>query len=410
MFSHYIKDRSILAVFLLGFSSGLPLALTSSTLQAWFTEAGVDVLTIGILSLIGVPYVLKVFWAPLLDRFIPPLWGRRRGWILITQLGLCVTLFVLAQMNPAVKPGAIGILALVIAFLSASQDIAIDAYRTDILLPDERGLGAAAYIFSYRIAMLVSGALALVFADHFGWRVTYEIMAVLMGLSILSTYFSPEISDALQAPKTLTDAVFKAIINLFTRDRMIIILLFILLYKFGDAFALALMSNFLLKGVGFSLTTVGMTYKTFGLFATIAGGFTGGALLTRMNLFRALLLFGVLQAFSNLMFMLVAIAGKNYGIMAASIFIESFCSGMGTAAFVAFLMALCDHHYTATQFACLSGIAAIGRVFVGPFAGFMVLQVGWIHYFGWSFIFSFPGILLLFALRNRVQLNAEKII
>ncbi len=410
MFSHYIKDRSILAVLLLGFSSGLPLALTGATLQAWFTQAGVDVLTIGVLSLIGFPYVFKVFWAPLLDRFIPPLWGRRRGWILITQLGLCITLFALAQMNPAMQPGLIGGLALAIAFLSASQDIAIDAYRTDILLPDERGLGTAAYIFSYRMAMLVSGALALVFADHFGWRITYEIMAVLMGLSIISTYFSPEISDALPAPKTLVDAVFKSILNLLTRDRVILIFLFVLLYKFGDAFALALMSNFLLKGVGFSLTTVGLTFKTFGLFATVLGGFTGGALLTRMSLFRALLLFGLLQAFSNLMFMFLAIAGKNYSILASSIFIEAFCSGMGTAAFVAFLMALCDHHYTATQFACLSGIAAIGRVFIGPLAGLMVLHFGWVSYFAWSFVFSFPGILLLFALRNKVRFNAEKII
>lgn len=410
MFSHYIKDRSILAVLLLGFSSGLPLALTGSTLQAWLTQAGVSVVAIGAFSLVGVPYVWKVLWAPVLDRFIPPLWGRRRGWILITQLGLCIALFILAQMNPQAQPALIGVLALVIAFISASQDIAIDAYRTDILLPDERGLGAAAYIFSYRIAMLISGGLALVFADHFGWRITYEIMAILLGFSILSTYFAPEISDSIQAPKTFLDAVIKPLANLFKRDRVIVIMLFILFYKFGDALALALMSNFLLKGIGFSLTTVGVAHKTFGLFATIIGAFVGGALLTRLSLFRALLLFGVLQAFSNLMFMFLALAGKSYSLMVTSIFIEAFCSGMGTAAFVAFLMALCDHHYTATQFACLSGIAAMGRVFIGPVAGLMALHLGWVSYFGWSFILSFPGIFLLFALRNRVRLNAEKIV
>ncbi len=410
MFSHYIKDRNILSVLLLGFSSGLPLALTSSTLQAWFTQAGVDLHTIGILTLIGLPYVLKVFWAPILDRFVPPLWGRRRGWILITQFGLCVTLFILASMDPAATPYAMGVVALIIAFLSASQDIAIDAYRTDILLPDERGLGAAAYIFAYRIAMLIAGGLALVIADHYGWRITYEIMAVLMGLSIISTYCSPEISDAILAPKTFADAVFKALLNLLKRDRIIFILLFILFYKFGDAFALALMSNFLLKGVGFSLTQVGLTFKTFGLVATVLGGFIGGALLTRMSLFRALLAFGLLQAFSNLMFMFLAIAGKSYGLMVASIFIEAFCSGLGTAAFVAFLMALCDHHYTATQFACLSGIAAIARVLIGPTAAWTVAEFGWIYYFALSFVLSFPGILLLFVLRNRVRFNEEKII
>jgi PAT family beta-lactamase induction signal transducer AmpG len=410
MFSHYVKDRNLLAVLLLGFSSGLPLALTSATLQAWFTDAGVDILTIGALSLVGLPYVWKVFWAPVLDRFVPPLWGRRRGWIFIMQLGLCIALFILAQMNPLTHPAWIGVLALVIAFMSASQDIAIDAYRTDILLPDERGLGAAAYIFSYRIAMLVSGGLALVFAQHFGWRITYEIMAVLMGLSIFSTYFSPEIADSIQAPKTFLDAIVKPLVNLFQRDKIIIIILFILFYKFGDAVALALISNFLLHGVGFSLTAVGVAHKTFGLLATILGAFAGGALLTRLSLFRALFLFGLLQAFSNLMFMFLAIAGKNTVLMVSSIFIEAFCSGMGTAAFVAFLMALCDHRYTATQFACLSGIAVAGRVLIGPLAGLMVLHLGWIHYFAWSFVLSFPGIFLLFALRNRVKFNAEKII
>ncbi|MCD6038912.1 MAG: hypothetical protein K0S27_312 [Gammaproteobacteria bacterium] len=410
MFTHYVKDRNILAVLLLGFSSGLPLALTGSTLQAWFTQAGVNVVTIGAFSLVGLPYVWKVLWAPVLDRFIPPWWGRRRGWILITQLGLCLALFVLAHMDPHGQPLWIGGLALTIAFISASQDIAIDAYRTDILLPDERGLGAAAYIFSYRIAMLISGGLALVLADHVGWRVTYEIMAILMSLSIISTYFAPDISDSIRAPRTFGEAVVKPLLNLVKRERIIIILLFITFYKFGDAVALALMSNFLLKGIGFSLTTVGMTYKTFGLLATILGAFVGGAWLTRLNLFRALLFFGILQAFSNLMFMFLAMVGKNEIWMVTSIFIEAFCSGLGTAAFVAFLMALCDHHYTATQFACLSGASAIGRVIIGPLAGIMVLHLGWVSYFAWSFILSFPGILLLFALRGKVRLHAEKIL
>lgn len=410
MFSDYIKDRSILAVFLLGFSAGLPLALTGSTLQAWLTQSGVNVVAIGAFSLVGVPYVWKVLWAPVLDRFIPPLWGRRRGWILVTQLGLCAALFILAQLDPQAQPAWIGVLALAIAFISASQDIAIDAYRTDILLPEQRGLGAAAYIFSYRMAMLISGGLALVVADHVGWRITYEIMAFLLGLSILFTYFAPEISVSIQAPKTFVDAVIKPLANLFKRDRVVVIMLFILFYKFGDAVALALMSNFLLKGIGFSLTAIGVAYKTFGLLATIIGAFVGGALLTRLSLFRALLLFGMLQAFSNLMFMFLALAGKSYFLMVTSIFIEAFCSGMGTAAFMAFLMALCDHRYTATQFACLSGIAAIGRVFIGPLAGVMALHLGWVSYFGWSFILSFPGIFLLFALRDRVRLHAEKII
>ncbi len=235
-------------------------------------------------------------------------------------------------------------------------------------------------------------------------------MALLMAISIFSTYFSPEISSAIHAPKTFADAVVKSLLNLLKRDRLALILLFILFYKLGDAIALALMSVFLLKGVGFSLTTVGLTHKTFGLLATILGAFVGGAVMTRISLFKALFWFGVLQAFSNLMFVFLALAGKNYGLMAASIFIEAFCSGMGTAAFMAFLMALCDHRYTATQFALLSCIASMGRVFIGPIAAVLQIHFGWVSYFAWSFVLSFPGLFLLFALRNKVRFNAEKII
>lgn len=404
--SRFKLNARLFTVLILGFSSGLPLALTGSTLQAWFTESGVSLITIGALSLVGVPYVWKFLWAPVLDRFVPPWLGRRRGWIAITQVGLCVSLFLLAYMNPAVNPLLIGLVALLISFLSASQDIAIDAYKTDILAVDERGLGSAVFIFSYRIAMLIAGGLALILADYFGWRATYELMAVLIALTTIATYHGPETPENI-VPKTFKAAVVEPFLDLLQRDKIGIILLFVVFYKIGDALALSLMSNFLLHGLGFTLTQVGLTFKTFGLLATIAGAFAGGILLIRMNLYKALFWFGLAQAVSNLTFMLLAYVGKDYPLMAASIFIEGFCSGMSTAALMAFLMGLCHSRYTATQYAVLSALSAIGRVFLGPVAAVMVKDLGWVSFYFWSFILCFPGIILISFIRHRINFNAE---
>ena len=402
-------NRRIVAVTLLGFSSGLPLALTNTTLQAWFTQAGISVITIGMLSLIGLPYVWKFLWAPIIDKLVPPFLGRRRGWIALMQLSLALALFLLAQLNPLGQSSWIAMLALVVAFLSASQDIAVDAYRTDILLPKERGISAAFFIFAYRIAMLVSGGLALIFADYLGWRFTYELMAILLVGLVAITYFSPEIPGSIKPPQNFMAAVVEPFKDLGHRDGFVIILLFIVFYKIGDALALSLMSNFLLRGLGFSLTDVGVAYKTVGLIATLLGAFVGGGLLYRLGLYSSLLYFGIAQAFSNLMFMLLAIVGKNYLLMTGSIFIEHFCSGMSTAALLAFMMELCHQQYSATQFACLSALSAVGRIISGPIAGVMVTSLGWVSFYGWTFIVCFPGLALLVMLRRRVVFHAQAI-
>lgn len=400
-------NRRIITVLLLGFSSGLPLALTGSTLQAWYTKSGVNLLTIGALSLAGIPYVWKFLWAPIMDKLVPPWWGRRRGWISLTQLGLCIALFGLSNMNPGETPGLVGIMALCIAFLGASQDIAIDAYRADILRPEERGLGAAATTFGFRIAMLTSGALALILADHVGWRLAYEIMAVLMGISILATYWGPDLPHSNDAPSSFKEAIINPFREFKMREGIGVILLFVVLYKFGDALALSLITNFLLNGMGFTLTEIGIANKAVAISAAIAGAFVGGLCLVRMNLFSALFWFGLAQAFSNLMFMLLAYVGKNYGLMVASVFIENFCSGLSTAAFLAFLMSLCNKRYSATQFASLSALSTIGRVFLGPLAALMVTHLGWINFFFSSFLACFPGIILLSILRRKVSINEE---
>lgn len=408
LFSILFNSR-ILAMLFLGFSSGLPIALSVSTLQAWFTEAGVSIIAIGSLSLIGIPYLLKFLWAPLMDRFVPPRGGRRRGWIMLTQLALCLTLLVLATLDPKIQPTFIGVLALLVAFFSASQDIAIDAYRTDVLKPDERGVGSAYYIFAYRVAMLVSGGLALVLADYFGWRFTYQLMAILIGVISIATYFAPEPKEI---PKPFDDifvTVKESFGDLFKRESIWLLLLFVVFYKLGDALALSLMMKFLLHGLGFSLTEVAVAYKTVSFVATILGALVGGILLIRLGLYWSLVLFGIAQAFSTLMFMFLAIVGKSFGFMVASISIEMFCSGMGTAAFMAFLMSLCHQRFSATQYACLSALSSIGRVCLGPVAAVMVSQWGWVSFYAWAFALSFPGLLLLSLLRRKVVTNAEMV-
>ncbi|MFZ2315329.1 MAG: MFS transporter [Gammaproteobacteria bacterium] len=395
-------NQRLLAIWVLGFASGLPLALTGSTLQAWFTDSGVHIVTIGALSLLGIPYTLKFLWAPLMDYYGWPVLGRRRGWIMAMQLGLVVALFLLANMQPTTEAHLMGVMAFAVAFFSASQDISITAYQTDILPAEERGLGAAYYIFAYRVAILMSGGLALIFADHLGWKVTYELMAALVLVTMIVTFFAPRTVELPVASGSLFHTIKLAAMDFLQRDKLWLLVLFIIFYKIGDALALSLMTNFLLHGLGFTLTEVGVAYKVVSFVATVLGAFVGGAILTKCDIYRALLWFGLAQAFSNLTFVLLAMVGKHFTLMAMSIFIENFCSGLSTAALLAFLMSLCNHRYTASQFALLSALASLGRVFLGPLAGVLVLNLGWAPFFWWSFVLCFPGILFLMLLKKEV--------
>ncbi len=399
--SKWLNQR-LLAIWVLGFASGLPLALTGSTLQAWFTHANIDLVTIGALSLLGIPYTLKFLWAPLMDYYTWPRLGKRRGWILSMQLGLVIALLILGHLEPSQHAHLMGGIALIIAFFSASQDISITAYQTDILPAQERGLGAAYYIFAYRVAILLSGGAALIFAEYLGWRLTYEVMAGLVALSMIGTFFAPQPTELAIPPGGIFHTIKLALLDFFNRDKLVLLMLFIVCYKAGDALALSLMTNFLLRGLGFTLTEVGVAYKTVSFVATILGAFIGGAVLTKCHIYRALLWFGLAQAFSNLMFVFLAIVGKDFSLMATSVFVENFCSGLSTAALLAFLMSLCNHRYTASQFALLSALASLARVFLGPIAGHMALTLGWAPFFMWSFILCFPGLLFLVLLKKEV--------
>ncbi|MDL1962462.1 MAG: MFS transporter [Deltaproteobacteria bacterium] len=399
----FLASRRLAVMLPIGFASGIPLALTSGTLQAWLTVDGVDIRTIGLFSLVGIPYTLKFFWSPVMDRFCPPWLGRRRGWILLTQGTLVLGIFSMAFIAPADAPFLMACLALMVAFSSASQDIVIDAYRTDLLEEKERGFGVGLSVTGYRIAMLVSGALALILSDRIGWQNTYILMAGIMSLGILGTLAGPEPRLSLSPPGSMAEAISGPLKEFFSRPAAISMLVLIVLYKLGDAFAGTLTTAFLIRGVGFSPTDVGTINKGFGLVATIGGALLGGGLMAKIGLFGALMFFGVLQAVSNLSFMVLAWIGKSYCAMIAAVGFENLSGGMGTAAFVAFLMALCNHRFTATQYALLSALASLGRVFVGPPSGFLVNWVGWPQFFFITTLVALPGLILLWWMKRHVS-------
>ncbi|WP_435954915.1 muropeptide MFS transporter AmpG [Dryocola sp. BD626] len=389
---------------ILGFASGLPLALTSGTLQAWMTVENIDLKTIGFFSLVGQAYVFKFLWSPVMDRYTPPLLGRRRGWLLITQILLLIAIAAMGFLEPGSQLRWMAALAVIIAFCSASQDIVFDAWKTDVLSAEERGAGAAISVLGYRLGMLVSGGLALWLADRYlGWQGMYWLMAALLLPCIVATILAPEPTDAIPVPRSLEQAVVAPLKDFFGRNNAWLILLLIVMYKLGDAFAMSLTTTFLIRGVGFDAGEVGVVNKTLGLFATILGALYGGVLMQRLTLFRALLIFGILQGISNAGYWLLSITDKHIFSMAAAVFFENLCGGMGTAAFVALLMTLCNKSFSATQFALLSALSAVGRVYVGPIAGWFVEAHGWPTFYLFSVFAAVPGILLLLLCKSTLE-------
>ncbi|MBC8122910.1 MAG: AmpG family muropeptide MFS transporter [Gemmatimonadaceae bacterium] len=382
---------------LLGFSSGLPLYLTRDTLQAWMSGSGVSLAAIGAFSLVGLPYSLKFLWAPLVDRFAPPFLGRRRGWMVLTQVALVLAIGAMALQDPRGALQWLAINALVIACLSATQDIAFDAYRTDVLEEHELGAGAAIGVLGYRVALLLTGSAALVLADRLSWPVVYLAMAALMGVGILTALRAPEPAARASPPHTLAEAVKLPFFEFFGRSglsRGVFILVFIVLYKLGDSLALVMSTPFLLE-TGFTQTDIGAIKGGLGLAATIVGVLAGGAVLSRLGVYRSLWVFGGLQAVSNLAYFGLALAGNNYPFMVVTISIENFCAGLGTAAFVAFLMSLCNPSFSATQYALLSSLMALSSTIVVSPAGLLVQATGWPWFFAITLVAALPGLLLL---------------
>lgn len=391
----------------LGFASGLPLALTAGTLQAWLAVIGVDLKTIGIFTLVGLPYTVKFLWAPLMDRIVPPWLGRRRGWMLIMQVAVAIGLALMGLVGPGDRPEWLGLIAVSVAFMSASLDIVFDAYRTDLLHPPERGFGAAVWVNGYRLALLAASSGALVLADHIGWNATYLILAALMGTGVITILLSPDPPAGGTAPTTLAEAIGLPLRELFARPAIYGLLSLVVLYKIGDAIAGSLQTAFFIGGLGFSASEVGYV-KGIGIAATLIGALAGGLAMAKIGLVRSLLLFGLLQALSNLSFMFLAWIGRSYGALAASVIVENVTGGMGTAAFVALVMSLCDHRYTATQFALLSSLEAFGRVFSGRPSAETVALVGWGWFFFISFLLALPGVWLVWLYRRQLPQEAEE--
>lgn len=403
----FLLNPHTLPLVFLGFSSGLPLALSGGTLQAWFAAENISIVTIGFLSLTGLPYLYKFLWAPLLDRFVPPFLGRRRGWILIMQLLLAVAIAAMGFGQPHSHGMLLAGLALTVAFFSATQDISIDAYRTDVLKPEERGVGSAFFVMGYRIAMIISGGVALIVADHYGWKYTYFLMAFLVLVMTVITFLSPE-PNAQQHPSSLQDAVILPFRDFFSRQDVKWCLAFLLLYKIGDAFTISLSSAFLIKTLHYSLTVVGTVNKMVGIASSVLGGIIAGFLMARINLYRALLIFGIGQALCSFLFMALAIVGQNMPLLVATVFADNFFAGMSAVALLVFITGLCNKKFSAAQFALFSAFASLGRVFVGPFAGIAVKYLGWTDFFFLSFFTCLPGLILLWPRLNSYDAGFPK--
>jgi len=382
---------------LLGFSSGLPFYLTSKTLQAWMTTAKVDLATIGFFSLVTLPYSLKFVWAPLMDRYIPPFLGRRRGWVLITQLLLLIAIGAMSLHDPTQGLRMLAVNAIAIAFFSASQDISLDAYRTDVLQDREMGAGAAVFVLGYRIAMITTGALAFFLADRMPWQTVYLILASLILIGVATTFFAPEpvLNDA--PPKSLAEAVVLPFADFFQRAgvvRALLVLLFIVVYKYSDSLAASMTTPFLLQA-GFSQSEVGAVFLGAGVIATILGVLAGGAVIGKVGINRSLWIFVVFQGLSNLTYYVLSLAEKNHTLMVAAVVIENFGLGLVTAAMTAFLMAMCNKRFTATQFALLSSLMAASRdILVAP-AGKIAEGLGWPSFFLITVAMAIPPLLLL---------------
>jgi len=387
-----------IALALLGFSSGLPLALTDSTLKAWLREAGLDLKTISFFALVGLPYNLKFLWAPFLDRYSLPFFGRRRGWMLITQLLLSGALFWMSYGDPGGSLAWIAALALGVAFLSASQDIVADAWRTERLPKVHQGTGAAVWIGAYRVALLATGAGALIIAQQFGWSAAYKVMALLAFVGVIGTFISEE-PEAIRPPKTLREAVIEPWKDFLTRNSALLALAFIVLYKLGDQLATSLTVPFLLD-CGFQKDVIGAITKGVGLPALIVGGLTGGFLMRNWPIRRSLLVFGIIQIFAILSLLLPALLPKHNALLGITIAMENLGFGMGTSAYVALIMRLCNPAYTGTQFSLLTSVAALPRTLVASVVGDAATMYGWAGFFAMCAFAALPGLLLL-GLWNR---------
>jgi PAT family beta-lactamase induction signal transducer AmpG len=389
-----IFSYRMLIMLLMGYSAGLPLLLTGGTLQAWMTDEKVDLTSIGLVSLIGMPYVLKFLWAPFLDRFQIPFFGRRRGWMIVFQILIALSILGLSMSNPREHLMVVIGWSFLIALFSASQDVVLDAYRREIMPEEELGLASSLYVNGYRLAMLVSGAFALYLADQMAWAHVYKWMAALMLPAVLFTLIAPKESHHIKIPSNMQEAVIGPLKDFFTRKGAWIVLLFILLYKVGDSMAANMTTPFILQ-MGYSKTDMATVAKAVGIIATIIGGLIGGIMMLRFNMKWSLICFGVLQAVSTLGFAALPSFPMQLSSLAVVIAFENLASGMGTAAYAAYMASITNKQFTATQYALLTALMGIPRVILASPTGKLAEIMGWEMFFVFCTLVAVPGLLLL---------------
>ena len=387
-------SRRMVVSFAMGVSCGLPLLLTMGVLQAWMTEERVDLTWVGAITLVQIPYSWKFLWAPVLDRFTLPLLGRRRGWLMVAQALLALSIAALGFSDPAGHPLAMVVSAVLVAFFSATQDIVVDAYRREDLPDAELGLGSSLYVYGYRVGMWAASGGALILADHMPFGRVYLLMAGGMAFGLAVTLCAPEPRVDAAPPRTMREAMWRPLADFFARDGVAWILAFILLYKIGDTMAAAITTPFFLE-LGFSKSEIGAVVKLFGSWATIGGAILGGVLMLRLGIRRSLWVFGLLQAVSTAGFALLARAGASLPALAGAIGFESVTGGMGTSAFVAFMASLTDRRFTATQYALLTSIMGLPRVVASAPTGFAAKHLGWEAFFIICTLAAVPGLMLL---------------
>lgn len=402
-----LASPKMLAIMLLGAASGYPNQLTESALQAWLKDSGATNTAIGVMSYVAIPYLLKFLWAPLVDRYPIPILGRRRGWMLTMQIALALALALLAGQNPAVALTPITVCAVVIVFCSATQDIAIDAWRTDVSSPEERGPAAAATNLGYRAMSWLAAAIALVLADYLGWRPSFLILAGIMLLFCIATWRAPEPAYVRQPPRSLRDSVVEPLRELLGTRGALALIGVVLLYKIGDAFSNKLFTPFMMD-TGFSKTEIALVVKAVFTASAIGGSVFGGVLLVRMSLVRALLVFGGVAAASNLLYCVLALTGKSYPIMVIAVALEHVAGAMSNTALVAMLMAMCDLRFSAFQYAMLSALSVLPRYSLGYPAGWMADHGGWFTYYVVSFAIALPGLLMVWLNRSTIGTLARK--
>jgi MFS transporter, PAT family, beta-lactamase induction signal transducer AmpG len=396
-----LATPKMLAIVVLGGASGFPNQITESALQAWLKDVGTSNTQIGLMTYVAVPYLLKPLWAPFVDRYSPPLLGRRRGWMLLMQLALAAAIALFALQNPARSLGPFFVCALAIVFFSATQDIAYDAWRTDVTLPSERGLAAAAVNLGYRVAAFAASAFALIAADYLGWRAALLVLAGVMLCFCIATVLAPSSHNTYQ-PRSLTESVVEPLRQLLSTPSALTLIAVVLLFKLGDAFANKLFTPFMMD-VGFSKKEIGAIVKALFTVSSLGGSLLGGVLMVRLGLLRSMLIFGMLQALSNLLYCVLAVLGKSYLIMSAAVIIEHVAGAMGNIALVALIMAMCDARYSAFQYALLSALALLPRYSLGYPAGWVADHGGWYAYYVASFALALPGLALVWWNRRSIQ-------